>query len=409
MASPQKNIVICLDGTGNQIEENLSNVLKLYRAVSKTDTQIVYYDQGVGTLRRALGWGWLKQKVRLILGMAFGYGLDGNVLRAYEFLVRYYEERGPKRAPVRDRIYIFGFSRGAYTARVLAGLIYEIGILKPEQLHLAPAALMAYKQTIEGRRARDAGDKNAYEGEGANFRRVAQPINGSVQFLGLFDTVSSVFMPNPNGFLPPFVRARNLHTRNNPAVEVFRHAVSVDERRRMYRAEPWDDGQFFQPSPYATDPDPQDAEGRWFAGFHSDVGGGYERRHSGASQYPLIWMLDAARAAGLEAPDRMVNYLTGITAYSSTTTYLYPQPSLTAKLHHSGGGLWALLEIIPKRVHPRMWPERKSILGYYLPLFEPRLIAGRGVVDRSVYDRIAEKRGYKPENVPDAPPTSRVN
>ena len=400
MASVQKNIVICLDGTGNQIEENLSNVLKLYRAVAKTDTQLVYYDQGVGTLRRALGWQRFKQKWRLLLGLAVGRGIDDNVLRAYEFIVRHYSERGPKKSPIRDQIYIFGFSRGAYTARILAGLIYEIGILKPEQIHLAPAALMAYKQTVEGRKAREPGEKDAYEGEGANFRRVAQPTNGSVQFLGLFDTVSSVFMPNPNGVFPPFVRARNLHTSKNPAVEVFRHALSVDDRRRMYRPEPWDEGQMFRPSPYATNPDPQDAEERWFAGFHSDVGGGYLRRNSGASQYPLIWMLDAARAAGLEAPDRMVNYLTGLAAYSSTTLYLYPQPSLAAELHPSGGGLWALLEIIPKRIHPRMWPERRSFLGYYLPLFEPRLIAGRGVVDPSVHDRIAEKRGYKPVNVP---------
>lgn len=401
MASFQKNIVICLDGTGNQIEENLSNVLKLYRCVDKTATQVVYYDQGVGTLRRAIGWGWLKQKLRLFKGMAFGMGLDDNVLRAYEFIVQHYEQRKVKGVQYYDDIYIFGFSRGAHTARVLAALIYEIGILHPDQVHLSSAALMAYKQTIEGRRARDPGSETDYEGEGANFRRVARTRNGAVHFLGLFDTVSSVIVPNLKTAFPPFVVETLLHTTNNPAVSTFRHAVSVDERRRMFRPDPWDEGQNFQPNPYAPGPRAQDAEERWFAGFHSDVGGGHLRNESGASQFPLIWMLDAARKVGLDAPDRMVNYLTGIAAYSKTTKYLYPQPSLTSKLHDSGRWFWAPLEVIPKRAHPGMWPKRKTFLGYYLPLFEPRLIEGRGVIDGSVRDRMSEDTHYRPENVPE--------
>lgn len=227
-------------------------------------------------------------------------------------------------------------------------------------------------------------------------------MNGAVHFLGLFDTVSSVFVPNARGAFPPLVRETLLHTTNKPAVSTFRHAVSVDERRRMFRPDPWDDGQDFQPNPYAPSPRAQDAEERWFAGFHSDVGGGHERRHSGASQYPLIWMLDAARKVGLEAPERMVNYLPGVAAYSKTTRYLYPQPSLTAKLHDSGLWFWAPLEIVPKRAHPGMWPKRKTFLGFYLPLFEPRLIEGRGVVDGSVRDRMSEDKRYSPENVPEA-------
>ncbi|RZV40934.1 MAG: DUF2235 domain-containing protein, partial [Acidimicrobiales bacterium] len=143
-----RNIVICLDGTGNKIQENLSNVLKLYRVLEKSDTQIVYYDQGVGTLGQIYTWGWLKQKIKSGLGLAFGLGLDRNVIRAYQFLVNHYQEhtvRG-QTSPVRDNIFIFGFSRGAQTARVLAGMIYEIGILAPEQVHLSGAAFTAYKQ-----------------------------------------------------------------------------------------------------------------------------------------------------------------------------------------------------------------------------------------------------------------------
>lgn len=175
MAPSQKNIVICLDGTGNQIEENLSNVLKLYRTAEKSETQLVYYDQGVGTLRRATTWDWMKQKWMLIKGQAFGLGIDDNVLRAYEFIVQNYAQRKVGKRDVYDRIYIFGFSRGAHTARVLAGLIYEVGILRPEQINLAGAALMAYKQTRDGRRVHDPDSEQDYEGDGMNFRRVVHP------------------------------------------------------------------------------------------------------------------------------------------------------------------------------------------------------------------------------------------
>ena len=150
-----KNIVVCLDGTGNQIEENISNVLKLYRALDKPigaeANQIVFYDQGVGTIGQTNTWGVLRQKFTAVWGLATGLGLDDNVLRAYDFIVRHFREERVKgedgqTRTVRDRICIFGYSRGAHTARVLAAFIHNIGILKPEQLHLSGAALTAYKR-----------------------------------------------------------------------------------------------------------------------------------------------------------------------------------------------------------------------------------------------------------------------
>ena len=118
-----RNIIICCDGTGNEISENISNVLKLYRCLRKTEKtqprQLVFYDPGVGTLERPDPWHKLKQDFNAILGLATGYGLDDNVLAAYAFLVHTYQAG--------DQIYLFGFSRGAYTVRVLAGLIHKIG------------------------------------------------------------------------------------------------------------------------------------------------------------------------------------------------------------------------------------------------------------------------------------------
>src|ERR1700743_1561768 len=110
-----KNIAICCDGTGNEISENISNVLKLYRVMRKTATpaprQVVVYDAGVGTLARPDPWRKALQDAVTVLGLATGYGLDDHVLGAYEFLINNYEDD--------DDIYLFGFSRGAYTVRVL--------------------------------------------------------------------------------------------------------------------------------------------------------------------------------------------------------------------------------------------------------------------------------------------------
>ncbi|MEP3890380.1 MAG: DUF2235 domain-containing protein [Hellea sp.] len=394
-----KNIVICLDGTGNQIEENISNVLKLYRSLKKNKDQVTFYDQGVGTLGRTDTWGLWKQHLNnAVLGMGFGVGLDANVIRAYEFLIRHYEKD--------DDVYIFGFSRGAHTARVLAGMVYEIGILKRRQVHLSGAALTAYKQASPIRGARPAGlpeedFKREYEGNGANFRRVMRPHNAAIKFLGLWDTVSSVIIPNyKNLFWPPFKLEKLPHTANNPAVEFFRQAAAIDERRRMFRLEPWEEGQDYKPQFYAAGDAPkQDVKQRWFAGYHSDIGGGHKRVDSGLSQFPLIWMIAEAKAAGLIVFDRMADYVTGEKLYTDTTKYKYPKKDHKARDHNSLKGPWWLLEIIPKLSALKEWPKKRSLLGLYLPLGEPRYISDDADIDESARDRIADVEGYDPVNV----------
>src|SRR5215208_7047525 len=104
-----KNIVICCDGTGNEVSENISNVLKLYRVLRKTGKttphQVAFYDPGVGTLARPDPWIKFRQDAVTVLGLMTGYGLDDNVLAAYSFLINNYEDG--------DDIFLFGFSRGA--------------------------------------------------------------------------------------------------------------------------------------------------------------------------------------------------------------------------------------------------------------------------------------------------------
>ncbi|MFY0610990.1 MAG: DUF2235 domain-containing protein [Hyphomicrobiaceae bacterium] len=400
MTLNQKNIVICLDGTGNQIEDNLSNVLKLYRALEKSEEQLVFYDQGVGTLGQVLTWGNTWQKMKNLLGLAFGLGLDKNVLQAYEFIVRHYEEHEVDGTTRRDQIFIFGFSRGAHTARVLAGLLYHVGIIRPEQIHLSGAALTAYKQFRPS--VDDVSDNEAeYEGAGANFRRVAATRYASVQFLGVWDTVSSVFVPNAHGIWPPIVREKLPYTQENPAVRTFRHAISVDERRRMFRVDHWRRDQIFKPNTHSQgDPELQDASEVWFAGFHSDVGGGHARRDSGLSQFPLIWMLEEAKHSGLKISQRMADYVSGQRLWSSTTKHKYPEPDVRSPDHASAKGLWRFLEYIPKSVRFREWPARKQFLGFYLPMSEPRPLPEGAVPHPSLLKRIRVVSDYKPENVP---------
>jgi uncharacterized protein (DUF2235 family) len=143
-----KNVVILCDGTGNEISQNISNVLKLYRIVRKNAEQAVFYVPGVGTLARPDPWTKIQQDTKAVLGLATGYGLDDNVLAAYEFLIDHYEDG--------DAVYFFGFSRGAHTVRVLAGFLHMMGLLGSEQKNLAGYALTAYKQTSERGEFEDA-------------------------------------------------------------------------------------------------------------------------------------------------------------------------------------------------------------------------------------------------------------
>src|SRR6185312_13977381 len=133
-----RNIIVCCDGTGNEFDERRSNVIKLYKTLICDDNQIAYYHPGVGTMgaRNALsriGKWWTK-----LLGLAFGYGISDNVADAYQFLMRNYEPEDP--------IYVFGFSRGAYTARALCGMLHAVGLLSAGNEALIPYAIRMIKQ-----------------------------------------------------------------------------------------------------------------------------------------------------------------------------------------------------------------------------------------------------------------------
>jgi uncharacterized protein (DUF2235 family)/membrane protease YdiL (CAAX protease family) len=392
-----RKLVVLLDGTGNEIKTNLSNVLKFYMCLEKTEAQRVYYDPGVGTIGTP---GWrdqLKVQFQGLLGLALGYGLDENVLDAYSWLARNWRDG--------DLIYLHGFSRGAYTARVLAGFIHLCGLLGPEQLNLCGYALVAYKKSA------DDGDMEI----GETFRRLVGARRPAIPLIGVWDTGTSVITPRPDRFYLPSLQTLP-YTRSNPSVRSFRHAISIDERRRLFRLNHWKDPQSFQPDRARKDATvPQDIRQVWFAGVHSDVGGGYPESESALSKYPLLWMI--AEASSLPGGDalrfdpRLVDWLgRGRTPPDGDPQYGYVPPDPKGELHKSLTGAWWLFEPLPKRAKLKEWPARRSFLGLYIPWAEPRPLPNRpwkGVpssepfaIHSSAIARIAAVPGYRPVNLP---------
>lgn len=397
-----KNIVICCDGTGNQIESRISNVLKLFRVLQKNAGQLVYYNPGVGTVGDYDTWQLAKVRVREFLGLATGYGLDDNVLDAYRFLCTHYEEG--------DAVWLFGFSRGAYTVRVLAAFVYVIGLLKPSQLNLAEYAFTAYKKaSYDSHKSKCISDEDALRVAASDaeiahglpaaweFRRISGGKPVTIKFVGVWDTVASVIVPRRDRLLLDMQRLR--FTRTNPGVEIFRQAIAIDERRRMFRLNKWTEPQTFKTNPF-NDKNwkPQDVKQVWFAGVHSDIGGGYPESESGLSKYPVLWMINQAKAAGLKTSTAMVNYLV-LGKPRKDSPRVYAAPDAAAKLHKSLTGFWWILEFLPKLTKWREWPRRLSILGLYIPRAEPRPIPEGSMIHASVLERMAAVDTYRPVNL----------
>lgn len=403
-----KNIVICCDGTGNEISENISNVLKLYRCLRKTEKttphQAVFYDPGVGTLTQPDSWHRFKANLNLVLGLATGYGLDDNVLSAYCFLVHNYQDG--------DKIFLFGFSRGAYTVRVLAGLIHKVGLISPDQVNLAGSGLISYKRYSSdnpgaGRGlvpAREASDEDGpipesrYD-QAAQYARILSTRWPTIHFVGVWDTVASVIVPRQDRFFL-FSLEELAFTLANPSVNIFRQAAAIDERRCMFRLKPWEARQTYKPVRFNdVNSGPQDAKQVWFAGVHSDVGGGYPEKDSALSKYPLLWMIDEAVEAGLAVNPRTVNQLAwGIQRKNSPFSYV--APDIRGMLHNSMTPAWRLLEYVPKSAKYKEWPARKTHFGFYIPDCEPRPIAEGSFIHESALMRIAEMPDYRPVNLP---------
>lgn len=321
-----KNVVICCDGTGNEVKAELSNVLKLYRVMSKNAAQCVYYQPGIGTIGQHNAWQQLRQKVRGWFELATGFGLDKDILCAYRFLCENYAQG--------DKVWLFGFSRGAYTVRVLAAMVNMIGLLNKDQLNLAEYALAAYKRaSLSNEPPHQSKQPSSALADAWHFSRVAGTRMIQIEFIGVWDTVSSILIPKKFGLLLDVEKL--LYTQKNPIVKCLRQAIAIDERRRMFRLHHWLEPQSFRAKPFKPESDiTQDVKQVWFAGVHADIGGGYPETESGLSKFPLAWMIEEARSYGLLVNQANINQMV-FGKPRQGSKYRYAAPDEMAEIHRS--------------------------------------------------------------------------
>jgi uncharacterized protein (DUF2235 family) len=346
-----KNIVVCCDGTANQFAQDRTNVIKLYSAVlHDTDKQVAFYHPGIGTMEPFGALSPITRKLTRLLGMAVGYGLENDIRDAYVFLMQTCEPG--------DCIYLFGFSRGAFTVRAVASLIRMYGMIRKGNEPLVPYAI---RMLMGIQRAKDQATAKDYFELAAEFKRTMSCGNPRIRFAGIWDTVSSVgWIENPL-HLP--------YEANNPDIEIGRHAVSIDERRAFFRSHLWTKST-------AADSGPRDVQQVWFPGVHCDVGGGYPEQTSGLSKYALEWMLEEARAAGLLVnPDKEAEVL------GKTASKQYVSASPNAQIHESLTGVWNLAEFIPKR----HWNWATGKWEHRMNLYRRRTIPAGSLVHDAAY------------------------
>lgn len=285
----QKRLALFLDGTWNDPTDN-TNVWRLKTLVAPCDElgtqQLVYYGTGVGTR-------WHDR----IRGGVAAYGLSENVLDAYRWLVEHHDEG--------NEIFVYGFSRGAFTARSLVGLVAACGLLRPGSAMNADEVFDRYRQRadvtpLHQLEFQKNGGRNEFEADDQwlldNSRRV------SIDFIGIWDTVGTLGVPF--GSIPGVSR-RKLTFHNTRLSTIFKrgcHALAVDEHRAPYDASLWTN---FLPFNHSGGVVPErraavyhpDFEQRWFVGAHGNVGGGYRRDR--LAQIPLRWIQQESCKAGL--------------------------------------------------------------------------------------------------------------
>jgi len=305
-----KNIVICCDGTGNEFGDHNLNVVKLYGTlIVDGRQQVAYYHPGVGTMGAPTASNRISKAWSIVMGLAFGAGLLANVGDAYRYLMDVFEDG--------DRVFLFGFSRGAYTVRALAGVLHMFGLLCPGNDGLIPYITQMYARKTR----QAAGMKHTFDVV-EEFKKTFGR-HCPLHFVGVWDTVSSVGWIWDPLKLP--------YTGQNPDMLIGRHAVSIDERRCYFRNNLW-----------GPPLEKQDIKQVWFAGVHSDIGGSYAYSESGLSPITLEWMLFEARSFGL-----LVDAQKAEAALGAVNPPPPVPPDPRQKIHNSLMFWWWQLEFLP--------------------------------------------------------------
>lgn len=294
-----KRLILCCDGTWNTADQEHNgdpcptNVVRFACRLAKRDgpiPQVIFYDQGVGT----------GNLVDRLSGGAFGDGLEANIHDAYRFLVANYEPG--------DELFFFGFSRGAFTARSIVGMVRKCGILRRDHVDRYRQALTLYRNP----------DAHPDQEAAVKFRTEHCLLNGDeipVKCIGVWDTVGALGIPL-RGLRYLTRQKHQFHdTELSGTVEHAYHALAIDERRAPFEPTLW----LYKPKPK------QIVEQVWFCGAHSDVGGGYP--DSELADISLEWMIAKANSAGLAFDTDVIG-----------SFQLKPNP--LGKLHNSKTGLY---------------------------------------------------------------------
>jgi uncharacterized protein (DUF2235 family) len=288
-----RHLIVCFDGTWNSPDQDaVTNVRRLFNVLDTTDDtadeneQVRHYVPGVGVE------GDLVSKLvggALGVGLGFGPGrsLAANVLEGYHWLITNYQDG--------DRIALFGFSRGAYTARSLAGLITKCGLIDTsgvdEQETWRRIKRVYRRYQVDYRYEQRPAGKDLWR-DGLTFR--FDPVEAKkipVHFIGVWDTVGSLGIPDPLRWIAPAFSSRRYEFNDvklNPYVRYARHAVAMDERRGPFTPTLWE-----KVEPPSDALAPQDVQQVWFPGSHMDVGGGH--LETGLSDRALQWMIKQAQ------------------------------------------------------------------------------------------------------------------
>ncbi len=351
-----KRIVVCCDGTWNDPSKpKQTNVSKLKNAILQrgpdqaATEQRVHYVDGVGV--RGSLWDRLR-------GGALGYGLDDNVQKAYQLVSQDYEPG--------DEIYLFGFSRGAYTARSALGMIRKCGILK----HVSAAAVRRAWDHYRDALHPEHDESKRWRLENALLIALPENYVPVAKFIGIWDTVGSLGIPIKQLREPYNFHDVTLTSRVDNAY----HALAIDEQRKDYEPTLWARSESPRPE--------QQFEQRWFAGVHSDIGGGAAHEGFDAqSDHCLQWILDKAVETGLEVDRDAIDW------------HQAPESEFP-RLHLDQGLLFRLIALIRK---PARRPIGKGVRegkeGHGRPSNE--------TVDDEAILRLKQDRRYNPKNLRD--------
>ena len=263
-----KRIVLCFDSAENQLGESNTNIAKLYRLLEqeKADEQIIFYDPGIGSKSFAQKHaGLFSRWLHTIKELHFGYGLQAHIEGGLRFLIEHYVPG--------DKVFLFGFARGAFTARSLAGILERTGLLKKELTHLIKAQTKIYNKCGYESSNQPKGQIRAQKFK-KNLARECP-----VHFIGVWDTVSALYG----------LASKRFHDCTlSEEIPYGYHALALNEDRVLFASEKWN----------FPDQVTENKKQVWFAGCHSDVGG--KHPESGLGDITLQWMLDYARSPGGE-------------------------------------------------------------------------------------------------------------